>query len=112
MYLAVRLLEVVFATGGNEVRSTCIFSACQMAFGKKLALTRAFASYMLAELKLVTFLIKDKNHTIDFSQSIFCTPGLSHCDGLHALNNGPGKPFVWSVANGESKTRQKLVAEI
>lgn len=59
MYLVVWLFEVIFATSANEVRLSWIFPTCQITFGKRLALAPAFASYMLTELKLAVFVIKE-----------------------------------------------------
>ena len=58
MYLAVWLSKVIFPIAGREVQTGCIYPACKMAFGIKLALAPALVSYLCTELKVVGFLMQ------------------------------------------------------
>lgn len=90
MYMVVWLFEVIFATSANEVRSSWIFPACQIAFGKRLALAPTFASYMLTELKMTVFVIKEeKLYNNFFVEHLQYTWFVYHCDSLHNLRNRP-----------------------
>ncbi|XXG73209.1 hypothetical protein AAC387_Pa07g2168 [Persea americana] len=58
VYLTYWLGEAVFA-GGDEthIRPHCIFPACQMAFGERLALVPALYSYLCTKLQAAAFLV-------------------------------------------------------
>ena len=59
VYLTYWLGEAVFAGGdGTHIRPHCIFPACQMAFGERLALVPALYSYLCTELQAATFLVQ------------------------------------------------------
>ncbi|XXG82699.1 hypothetical protein AAC387_Pa10g0597 [Persea americana] len=59
VYLTYWLGEAVFAGGdGTHIRPHCIFPACQMAFGERLALVPALYSYLCIELQAAAFLVR------------------------------------------------------
>ncbi|KAJ8614973.1 hypothetical protein MRB53_021858 [Persea americana] len=60
VYLTYWLGEAVFAGGdGTHIKPHCIFPACQMAFGERLALVPALYSYLCTELQAAAFLDDD-----------------------------------------------------
>ncbi|KAJ8634480.1 hypothetical protein MRB53_008747 [Persea americana] len=59
VYLTYWLGEAIFAGGdGTHIRPHCIFPACQMAFGVRLALVPALYSYLCTKLHAVAFLVR------------------------------------------------------
>ncbi|KAJ8635794.1 hypothetical protein MRB53_010061 [Persea americana] len=59
VYLTYWLGEAIFARGdGTHIKPHCIFSACQMAFGERLALVPALYSYLCTELQAAAFLVR------------------------------------------------------
>ena len=59
VYLTYWLGEAVFAGGdGTHIKTHCIFPACQMAFGERLALVPALYSYLCTELQAAAFLVR------------------------------------------------------
>ena len=59
VYLTYWLGEAVFAGGdGMHIRPHCIFLACQMAFGERLALVPALYSYLCTELQAAAFPVR------------------------------------------------------
>ncbi|KAJ8627467.1 hypothetical protein MRB53_020774 [Persea americana] len=59
VYLTYWLGEDIFAGGdGMHIRPHCIFSACQMAFGERLALVPALYSYLCTELRAAAFMVR------------------------------------------------------
>ena len=108
VYLTYWLGEPVFAGGdGTHIRPHCIFPACQMAFGERLALVPALYSYLCTKLQAATFLVRlglPMNRV--FSAHIFYSWYVYHCPSFHRLGAAQDDdPFMIRLARG------KLVSE-
>lgn len=55
MYLVIWLSEVIFPIASKEVRSSCIYPTCKMAFGATFSLAPALVSYLYMRLKMIGF---------------------------------------------------------
>ncbi|XXG62824.1 hypothetical protein AAC387_Pa05g1128 [Persea americana] len=105
--------EAVFAGGdGTHIRPHCIFSACQMAFGERLALVPALYSYLCTELQAVAFLVQlglPMNRV--FSAHIFYSWYVYHCPSFHRLGAAQDDDsFMIRLARGKPVSESLLSA--
>ena len=114
-YLTYWLGEAVFAGGdGTHIRPHCIFPACQMAFGERLALVPALYSYLCTELQAAAFLVRlglPMNRV--FSAHIFYSWYVYHCPGFHRLGAAQDDdPFMIRLARGKAVSDSLLSARL
>ncbi|XXG79935.1 hypothetical protein AAC387_Pa09g0898 [Persea americana] len=114
-YLTYWLGEAVFAGGdGTHIRPHCIFPACQMAFGERLALVPALYSYFCTELQAATFLVRlglAMNRV--FSTHILYSWYVYHCPSFHQLDIAlDDDPFMIQLAKGKPVSESLLFARL
>ncbi|XXG82834.1 hypothetical protein AAC387_Pa10g0720 [Persea americana] len=115
VFLAYWLGEAVFTGGdGTHIRPHCIFPACQMAFGERLALVPALYSYLYTELQAAAFLVRlglPMNRV--FSAHIFYSWYVYHCPSFHRLGAAEDDdPFMIRLARGKPVSEYLLFARL
>ena len=115
VYLTYWLGEAVFAGGdGTHIRPHCIFPACQIAFGERLALVPALYSYLCTELQAAAFLVRlglPMNRV--FSAHIFYSWYVYHCPSFHRLGAAQDDdPFMIQLARGKPVSESLLSARL
>ena len=111
VYLTYWLGEAVFARGdGTHIRPHCIFPACQMAFGERLALVPALYSYLCTELQAAAFLVRlglPMNRV--FSAHIFYLWYVYYRSSFHRLGVAQDDhPFMIRLARGKPVSESLL----
>ncbi|XXG73128.1 hypothetical protein AAC387_Pa07g2096 [Persea americana] len=115
VFLTYWLGEAVFTGGdGTHIRPHCIFPACQMAFGERLALVPILYSYLCTELQAATFLVRlglPMNRV--FSAHIFYSSYVYHCPSFHRLGVAQDDdPFMIRLASGKPVSKSPLSARL
>ncbi|XXG68387.1 hypothetical protein AAC387_Pa06g1486 [Persea americana] len=115
VYLTFWLGEAVFAGGdGTHIRPHCIFPACQMAFGERLALVPVIYSYLCTELQAAAFLVQlglPMNRV--FSALIFYSWYVYHCPSFHRLGTAQDDDsFMIRLARGRPVSESLLSARL
>ncbi|XXG59318.1 hypothetical protein AAC387_Pa04g1423 [Persea americana] len=115
VYLTYWLGEAVFAGGnGTHIKPYCIFPACQMAFGERLALVPALYSYLCTKLQAAAFLGRlglPMNRV--FLAHIFYSWYVYHCPSFHRLGAPQDDdPFMIRLARGKPVSEYLLSARL
>ncbi|KAJ8615155.1 hypothetical protein MRB53_034527 [Persea americana] len=115
VYLTYWLGEAVFAGGdGTHIRPHCIFRACQMTFGERLALVPALYSYFCTELQAAVIVVRlglPMNRV--FSAHIFYSWYVYHCPSFHLLGAArDDDPFMIRLARGKPVSESLLSARL
>ncbi|XXG41988.1 hypothetical protein AAC387_Pa01g2347 [Persea americana] len=115
VFLTYWLGEAVFAgRDGTHIRPHCIFPACQMAFGERLALVPALYSYLCTKLQAAAFLVRlglPMNRI--FSAHIFYSWYVYHCPSFHRLGAAQDDdPFMIRLARGKPVSESLLSARL
>ncbi|KAJ8635653.1 hypothetical protein MRB53_009920 [Persea americana] len=115
IYLTYWLGEAVFAGGdGTHIKPHCIFTACQMAFGERLALVPALYAYLCTKLQAAAFLVRLRlpmNRV--FSAHIFYSWYVYHYPSFHRLGAAQDdEPFMIRLARGKPISESLLSARL